>query len=132
MNSYNVLNARAVDAPREVAIPKSALTEIRMVDNPIKQTDNKGNKVKARFFTAKFWGYLAPLAARLAKGDVIALTGELGIETYKDKNGEERDKDIVRVNNFAVSKSETFFQNQGQGEAAPNMPETPAPGELPF
>lgn len=113
MNTYTIMNGRLVSDVRVTQVGETEVAEARLADNPLKKKDKKGNEIKARFVTAKIWGGLAGQFGRLSKGDMVAVTGELGIETYKDsKTGEMRDKDVVKVTNFAVLKSESFFGGQ--------------------
>jgi single-stranded DNA-binding protein len=122
MNNYIPMNARLVAAPngpRDAG--KSQVTECRIADNPSRKTykakDGSIKNKKARFVTLKFWGALAPLAAKLSKGDIIVPTGELEIETFINKDGAEQDKDVMNVTSFAVSKSESFFAKGEPTEA---------------
>lgn len=118
MNNYTIMNARLVADPRTVKIGKTDLTEARVADNPRKKLDGKGRKRKARFVTLKFFGKLAPLAAKLSKGDIVAPTGSLEIDTY-EKDGAEVDKDVLVVNDFFVVKSDTFFGGEQKADEAP-------------
>lgn len=123
MNNYVCMDARLVDAPNH--LPNISLTEIRFADNPTKKTDNKGNTIPARFVTGKAWGEQSKLVAKLSKLDVISVAGELGIEAYTDKEGNVRQKDVLRISSFKVQKSESFFakaQEQTEPESNNDLP----------
>lgn len=118
MNVYCIKNARLVDAPRQVNLGERKLTECRVADNPLKRKDRKGNDRPARFVTIKFWEYQADMAAKLSKGDIIAVHGELEIEQYEGRDGTSKTKDTMTCQGFTVVKSETFYGRGGEaGEA---------------
>lgn len=132
MNSYTILNARLVAAPKSLKLGGKSFTELRVADNPMKRKDKNGKDLKGRFVTLKFWEFQAELAAKLSSGDVIVPTGELTIETFTDKTGAERDKDVMVVTRFIVSKSESFYTKT---EAAPAEAPAEAPAtdsDIPF
>jgi single-stranded DNA-binding protein len=129
MNAYIITNARIVAPPVTKQFNGKDYAELRVADNPLKRTDHKGNPRKGRFVTLKLWGHLAKLAAKLSKGDIIVASGELEIESWKDREGNERDKDVMACQSFVVSKSESFY---GRGEA-PAQDDAPAgDAGLPF
>ena len=127
MNNYIITNARLVTDVRLANVNGKDVADCRVADNPMKKTDRNGVPIKARFVTLKFWEGQARLAAKLSKGDVIVPAGELGIETFKNKEGAMQDKDVMRVSTFAVSKSDSFFDKQGAEPTSQDGPDA-----LPF
>ena len=128
------LDARVVSAQpfiRETG--KNRITKIRVVDNPGRKNDRN----PARFYNAEGWGAVGDGLARLAKGDVVSLTGELKLDKYTDKTGAERTDDVLTVTNFRVQQSTAFFEGgPGSKVAEPHaVDDGPAPQDddgIPF
>lgn len=113
------LDARVVsEKPFTRTAGQNTVTKIRVCDNPGRKSDRN----PARFFNAEGWGAIGEQLAKLSKGDLVSLTGELKIDKYTDKNGTERTDDVLTVTNFRVQKSDSFF-----GKAA--APDTTAPDD---
>lgn len=127
-NTYVLLKARLVDNPKyfETGI---GMCELRVADNPRVKTQRDGVPAPTRFISAKVFGPQAKNAARLAKGDVIAATGKLVLEAYKTKAGVDATKDVMKVDDFEVHKSDTFFV---KGATTNDYPVDKLDGELPF
>lgn len=106
--------------------------------------EKAGNKkAETRWFTAIVGGPDVETAKRLAKGDTIAISGELVLKKYKPKKqrykGEEIFEDeIPFAKLMKVLKSPTFFNQDEapaddgsptadapEGDAAPDLGETP-------
>lgn len=129
MNISTILDARVVSDKafvREAGTNK--ITKIRVADNPSRKSD----RTPCRFLNAEAWGGTGDQLAKLAKGDVVSLTGELKLDKYTDKKGLERVEDVITVTAFRVQKSEAFY---GAPKEAGSALETqvPAPDDdLPF
>lgn len=127
MNISTILDARVVSDKafvREAGTNK--ITKIRVADNPSRKSD----RTPCRFLNAEAWGGTGDQLAKLTKGDVVSLTGELKLDKYKDKQGVERVEDVITVTAFRVQKSEAFY-----GAPKETVPETQvqAPDDdLPF
>lgn len=120
MNSYTILDARVVSAPRAGKANNKAVTSIRVADNPqgSKEQNEKAGRI-ARFVTIKGWEKQAELLAKLSQGDVISVTGELIREKFTDKQGQEREDDVIRLSSFKVQKSDSFFGTAPTPAGAP-------------
>ncbi len=116
MNSYVILNARLVADPQTFEFGDQKMTELRVADNPMRRKLKDGSDAPARFVTCKVWGKQAETAAKLLKGDIIAPSGELGLEHYKAKDGTEKSKDVLHVNSFCILQSESFSASFGDTE----------------
>lgn len=127
MNISTILDARVVsEKPFTRQAGTSSITKIRVADNPSRKNDRN----PCRFLNAEGWGAVGEGLARLSKGDVVSLTGELKLDKYTDKQGTERIDDVIVVTAFRVQKSDSFFNK----DAAP-APEAPVPSssdDLPF
>lgn len=125
-------DARVVtDKPYVREAGTSKVTKIRVASNPTKKADRS----PARFLNAECWGGLGDQLAKLSKGDLVSLSGEMKLDKYTDKNGTERQDDVLVVTHFRVMKSESFF-GRGDGTGT-DVPEPPAPNDatdddLPF
>lgn len=110
----------------------NTVTKIRVVDNPGRKNDRN----PGRFFNAEGWGPTGEQLAKLVKGDVVSLAGELKLDKYTDKNGTERTDDVLVVTQFRVQKSDAFFDNKPQAPAQPQhaADDGPAPTDdsIPF
>lgn len=129
MNMSNILDARVVSEKafvRENA--SSKVTKIRVADNASRKNDRN----PCRFLNAEAWGVIGDQLAKLSKGDVVSLSGELVVDMYTDKQGQERRDDLIKVTAFRVQKSTSFFEPGTSTKTAPE--ETPAPtdDDLPF
>lgn len=126
-----IVDARVVSEKAFVRQAKDkSITKIRVADNPSRKNDRN----PCRFVNAEAWGALGPQLAKLSKGDVVSLSGELKLDKYTDKNGQERTDDVLTVTSFRVQKSESFFSG-GPSTQAPD--DGPVPGstedeDLPF
>lgn len=127
MNISTILDARVVS---EKAFTRSAgtstITKIRVADNPSRKNDRN----PCRFLNAEGWGIVGEGLARLSKGDVVSLTGELKLDKYTDKNKVERQDDVIVVTAFRVQKSDSFFEKAKQ-QAEDDGP-APTDDDLPF
>lgn len=83
----------------------NTITKIRVADNPSRKAD----RTPCRFVNAEAWGATGEQLAKLSKGDVVSLSGELKLDKYTDKAGTERTDDVLTVTAFRVQKSESFF-----------------------
>lgn len=111
----------------------NTVTKIRVVDNPSRKTDRN----PARFFNAEGWGQIGDQLARLKKGDIVSLSGELKLDKYTDKQGTARQDDVLTVTHFRVQKSEAFFEKKEAPAEPPPAAEEfiPGPGadsDIPF
>lgn|SRR5678815_268376 len=126
------LDARVVsEKPFTRNTGKNSITKIRVVQNPSKRSERN----PARFFNAEGWGKLGEDMGRLAKGDVVTLVGEMKLDKYTDKNGNERVDDVMTVTQFRVQKSTAFFEKPDQAPEQP-MDDAPPPpvadDDIPF
>lgn len=120
MSIIVIPQARLVADPSHRHLTNSAVTELRVADNPPKGKEN----LRPRFITCKVWGEAqAALAVKLSKGDVITVSGTLTLEAWS-RDGVEHTKDVVRVDSFFVQKSETFFQ-----KSETPLKKAPPPGD---
>lgn len=97
----------------------------------------KGSSKKAvtRWFTAIVGGPDANTAPRLAKGDTIAITGELILTEYTPKTGPNKGKkqtedEMPFAKIMKVIKSPTFFADSGESggpQVEPGVPSADAP-----
>lgn len=114
-NTYVLHDARLVADPETITLPSGdSLVNMRLADNP---PHGKDDKRPPRFVKGKVFGKLAESAAKLTKGDIITVSGELGIEAY----GEDLAKraDVMRINTFRVQKSESFYGRDAGGDDRP-------------
>lgn len=127
MNFSTIVDARVVsEKPFTRQAGTSSITKIRVADNPSRKNDRN----PCRFVNAEAWGVVGQGLGRLTKGDVVSLTGELKLDKYTDKQGQERHDDVLVVTAFRVQKSDSFFEKK---EPAPDeSPEATAGDELPF
>jgi single-stranded DNA-binding protein len=116
MNTYIIHDARLVADPKRLNLGGKDACEIRVADNPMRKETSKGKKIPSRFVTILAWEGQANLMAKLSKSDVISVAGELGVEEYTDKEGATVHKDVMRVTNFKVHKSESFWAAGGTPE----------------
>ena len=128
MNISTIVDARVVS---EKAFQRTAgtntITKIRVADNPSRKNDRN----PCRFLNAEGWGQVGEGLARLSKGDVVSVTGELKLDKYTDKNGTERVDDVIVVTAFRVQKSESFFS--GGTKQADDVPHAqPNDDSIPF
>lgn len=128
MNISTILDARVVsEKPFVRNAGENTITKIRVADNPSRKSD----RTPCRFLNAEAWGKTGEQLAKLAKGDVVSLTGELKLDKYTDKSGTERLDDVITVTAFRVQKSEAFFDKTPKAEAPDD--DGPAPDDdLPF
>jgi single-stranded DNA-binding protein len=107
MNTYIIHDARLVAEPKVITLKDNkVLTKVRLADNP---PGKKDDKRPARFVTAKSFGKQGEALAKLSKGDVISVSGDLAIEAYQDKEGNTKTEDVLILGKFRVQKSESFF-----------------------
>lgn len=120
-----ILDARVVS---EQAYSRDAggnrVTKIRVADNPSRKNDRN----PCRFLNVEGWGVLGDQLAKLSKGDMVAVSGELKIDKYTDKQGTERTDDVLVCTNFRVLRSESFF---GKAPEAP-AGNTESDSDIPF
>lgn len=105
-NTYVIHDARLCADPEQFAPESgSTVTTLRLADNG---PHGKDEKRPARFVKAKIWGKAGDTALKLRKGDVITVSGQLGVEAF----GEDLAKraDVMRVDSYRVQKSETFYE----------------------
>lgn len=95
------------------------VTKIRVCANPARKNDRN----PTRFLNAEAWGAVGDGLARLSKGDVVFLSGELKLDKYTDKTGTERTDDVLSVTHFRVVKSDSFFNDGKQADPEPSDPE---------
>lgn len=109
MNISTIVDARVVSEKaftrKTSGATPNTITKIRLADNPSVKSDRN----PTRFLNGEAWGKLGEQLAKLSKGDVISVTGELKIEAYKDKDGNERADDVLTISHFRVQKSDSFF-----------------------
>lgn len=135
MNIYTITDARLVEDPKEIELGGNKLTKIRVADNP----PNKERNL-TRYVDCLVGNRNAPIAARLAKGDVITITGNLVQREYEASgNGSVKKGTMLRsdempfVDNITIQKSPSFFGHPavtGEQPAAEAGPDTTSP--LPF
>lgn len=109
------------------------VTKIRVVQNPSRKSDRN----PARFFNAEGWGIVGEQLAKLEKGAIVTLFGELKLDKYPDKKtGQERIDDVLTVTHFRVQKSEQFFGRPALGTGTDSVADPePSPGidtDIPF
>lgn len=114
MNNYTIFDARLVaDAEKVDLKSDKTLTKCRVADNNVGKKDDSR---PARFVSCKAFGAQAEAMAKLSKGDVITVSGQLQIEAYDAKDGTKKQQDVLMVNSFRVHKSETFFGEKKEPE----------------
>lgn len=103
----------------------------------LRLAEKAGNKnAETRWFTAIVGGPDVETAKRLAKGDSIAVTGELVLKKYKPKSGpnkgkEQTEDEMPFAKLMRVIKSPTFF-GDAEAPAAAGEPTADAPaGDTP-
>jgi single-stranded DNA-binding protein len=112
-----LLDARVVSAQAfQRKAGDSTVTKIRVAANPGKKSDRN----PTRFLNAEGWGVIGEGLAKCSKGDVLSISGEMKLDKYTDKNGQERTDDVITVTHFRIQKSESFFN----GGTRPADPET--------
>ena len=88
-----------------------SVTEFTLAVDRRPQTEHQ-----ADFIRCTAWDKVADLICRYKQqGDLIAVCGSLRIETYKDRNGNDKSKTYVLV-------AEVEFLGSRQQAAAPNAP----------
>ena len=124
MNISTILDARVVSEKPFVRKTKESgsITKVRLADNPSRKNDRN----PCRFMNGEAWGKLGEQLAKLSKGDVISCTGELKIDKYVDKDGVDRQDDLLTITAFRVQKSDSFF-DKGEETAT-----TPPADNVPF
>jgi single-stranded DNA-binding protein len=124
-----IVDARVVS---ETAFTRQAgtskVTKIRVADNPSRKSD----RTPARFVNAEAWGTMGEQLAKLSKGDVVSLTGELKLDKYTDKKGVERTDDVLVVTQFRVQKSESFYVKGPAADPGSKVEDEEAESDLPF
>lgn len=113
MSNYGTFFVYLGKAPEDLQLGGKDVVKLRC-------SEKAGNKrAETRWFTAIVGGPDVEAARRLAKGDMIALAGELVYKKYRPKNArEDKYEDEMPFAKLAkVIKSPTFFG--GTGEAAP-------------
>jgi len=117
VNSYDLMDGRAVANAELITLKDGKkLGKVRLADNPAGKKDDKR---PARFLTAKAFGTQGEALSRLSQGDVISAVGELILEKYTDKDGNERTADVLMISKFRVHKSESFFaKKEGPSDEA--------------
>lgn len=116
MNISTIVDARVVsDKAFTRKTEKNTITKLRLADNPSRKNDRN----PTRFLNGEAWGALGEQLAKLSKGDVISVTGELKIEKYTTKEGVEKFDDLLTITAFRVQKSESFFGNKQDETAEP-------------
>lgn len=121
MNISTIVDARVVS---EKAFTRktdtNTITKLRLADNPSKKNDRN----PTRFLNGEAWGKLGEQLAKLSKGDVISVTGELKIEKYTTKEGVEKFDDLLTITAFRVQKSDSFFGSEKE-ETPPDTSDIP-------
>lgn len=85
----------------------------KMVEVSVAQNDARGN---GHFFTIQLWDSGAEaFAQHIAKGDLVSLEGELRHERWTNKEGEAKQKQIIRVTHFIKAvPSKKEVENAGE------------------
>lgn len=114
-SSYTVAATLVMD-PEALELGGKSCTKIRVVDKAISK------RAEDRFMNAILHGMDSETARRLAKGDMILLTGTLQLTSYMSK----KTKQKVTADEFGfgtrilrVLKSPTFFEGKGKGDKVP-------------
>lgn len=120
-NTYVIHDARLVEDAEAQTLPSGdAVTTLRLADNP----PHKKDPLKpARFVRGRAWGKLGESAAKLSKGDVVTVSGSLGVEVNKDDDTKRYD--VMRIDSIRVHKSDTFYGREG----GQDQDEQPAKGK---
>lgn len=119
MNISTILDARVVsEKPFTRDAGTTTITKIRVADNPSRKNDRN----PCRFLNAEGWGVVGQGLAKLSKGDVVSITGELKLDKYIDKKSVERTDDVITVTAFRVQKSESFFDKSAPAPADESAP----------
>jgi single-strand DNA-binding protein len=80
-----------------------------------------GDNKKTVWFKVTAWRKTAEVANQyLAKGDTVAVQGEVDVESYTTQSGEARASLVVTANNLS------FVQTQGRGDQGQNQSAVPA------
>lgn len=119
MNNYTAI-VNLCRAPEELELGGRKCMKLRLADNTF------GKNSETRFFNAIVSGNDAEVAARLASGDQICLSGTLVATSYKAKKGKNKGKtmqadEMPFAKILQVTKSPTFFagkDDEGEADAA--------------
>jgi single-stranded DNA-binding protein len=97
----------------------SSVSKIRVASN----TGRKSDRNPTRFLNAEGWGGIGEQLQKMSKGDVLSISGEMKLDKYTDKQGQERTDDVITVTHFRVVKSESFFNSGTSVGATPGESE---------
>lgn len=127
-NNYTAIASLGKD-PEELELGGRACMKLRLAEKA------GSKKAETRWFTAIVGGPDVETAKRLAKGDTIAVTGELVLTKYTPKAGPNKGKpqqedEMPFAKLMRVIKSPTFFSEQGEAPAGEPTADAPA-GDTP-
>ena len=88
-----------------------------VVEMRIVSSQGKGEKEKAQWVTASFFGKQGDLVRDLKKGDMIAVQGPLNVREYKTRAGEARTSLEIAVSSFTFLGGKKDEAPAGGGHA---------------
>lgn len=114
---------RLVADPELKEVGTTCVATFRVVSNEVRKNQQTGEFTQTpHFFECKAWDTGARrLCEKAHKGDQIVIEGQLRQESWKDKEGNNRQKAVVRVSEFSVihkSKEEHVEEVVANGQEA--------------
>ena len=123
MNSVNIIGTMVKDLDLKYLPSGTAVGSVSIaVNQDYKKQD--GTKVeKTSFFDVKVIGKQSEIINQyFSKGSRIGITGELEQETWKDNQGQNKSRVIIKLESFSfIDKKSNDNQGQGNYQKQPNQ-----------
>ncbi len=114
------LTGRIVKEPKQTPYQTSTVVSFPMAVNTVKK---EGNKYISDFYNISVWGKSAEfIFPRIKNGMLVHVYGDLTLQTYKTKTGEERQSLSVRATEvlpLEFNKNESRKEPDDEDDATP-------------